>query len=121
MAYRSRSSAPWGRAASPYRPGLFIREYLEVHGEGCAADIFYELKQDLKRINQERAEIGEKPIRGGTYSSFSRRFHAFKQMGLIEPTGRSEPAIYEYLQDRQFYRLADGGGGGAWDDPTRAR
>ena len=84
-------------------------------------DVFYTLKQDLKWINQERIEIGDKPLRGCTYNSFSRYWHWFKLLGFIEPTGRSEPAIYDFLKDRQYYRLSAAGGGeeNAWNDPVR--
>jgi hypothetical protein len=32
-------SAPWGRGASEYRPGLLTKQYFGKHGEACAADI----------------------------------------------------------------------------------
>ena len=114
-------SIPWGRAASPYRPGLFTKKYFEKHGEGCAADIFYALRENLERINKERVEIGEKPIRGCTYNSYAKYFFWFKLLGLIEPTDRREPAIYDFLEERVFYRLTDKGKTEvrAWKDPVR--
>ena len=113
---------PWGRGASEYRPGIFTKRYLEEHGEACAADIFRELKEDLKRINKERVEIGDRPIRGGTYNSYAKYWHWFKLLVLIEPVDRAEPAIYGFLQERQFYRLTDRGRieVEAWQDPVRA-
>ena len=111
----------WGRGASEYRPGIFTKRYLEEHGEACAADVFHALKDDLRRINKERIEIGDRPLRGGTYNSYAKYWHWFKSLGLIEPTGETEPAIYDFLKPRQFYRLTDRGLSEveAWRDPVR--
>ena len=118
----SRISIPWGRAASEYRPGLFTKEYFIEHGEACAADIYYALSQEIERLNKERIEIGEKPFRRPNYSSFAKYFHWFKLLGLVEPVDRREPAIYDFLEERQFYRLTDKGRAevAAWQDPVRA-
>ncbi len=109
----------WGRAASEHRPGLFTKQYLMQHGEACAANIFYALRENLERINVERIEIGEKPIRGCTYNSYAKYFFWYIMMGLVEPTSRHEPAIYYFLQKRVFYRLTDKGKDEvrAWEDP----
>ena len=112
----------WGRAGSQYRPGIFIKQYFMEHGEACAADIYYALSEEIERLNAARAEIGETPFRRPNYSSFSRYFHWFLILGLIERTGRREPAIYNFLKQRQFYRLTAKGQSeeGAWQDPVRA-
>jgi len=112
----------WGRAGSAYRPGLFTKRYFEKHGEVCAADIFRALGDEIRGMNQERIEIGEKPFRRPNYSSFSRYFHWFLIMGLIERTDKREPAIYNFLQKRVFYRLTEKGKTEwrAWEDPVRA-
>jgi len=112
----------WGRGASDYRPGLFTKQYFEKHGEACAADIYYALSQEIERLNKERIEIGEKRFRRPNYSSFAKYFHWFKLLGLVEPTDRKEPAIYNFLEERQFYRLTAKGGAEeeAWQDPVRA-
>jgi hypothetical protein len=117
-----RMAGPWGRGASEYRPGLFTKRYLVEHGEGCAADIYYALSQEIERLNKERMEIGEKPLRRPNYSSFSRYFHWFLILGLIERTDKREPAIYDFLQKRLFYRLTEIGKAEAkaWGDPVRA-
>jgi hypothetical protein len=109
----------WGRGASLYRPGIFAKRYLEEHGQAYCGDIFRALKEDLERINKERVEIGDKPIRGGTYNSFAKYWHWFKLLGLIEPVDRREPAIYDFLEERVFYRLTDRGMSEvkAWEDP----
>ena len=109
----------WGRAASEHRPGLFTKQYLMEHEEACAADIFYALRENLERINKERIETGEKPIRGCTYNSYAKYFFWFVMMGLVEPTDRHEPAIYDFLEERDFYRLTDKGKAEvrAWEDP----
>jgi hypothetical protein len=115
-------TVPWGRGASEYRPGLFTRQYFVEHGEACCADAFYALKEDLEHMNKERVEIGETPIRGGTYNSFAKYWHWFKLLDLIEPVNRREPAIYDFLEKRQFYRLTNKGRAEEqiWRDPVRA-
>jgi hypothetical protein len=115
-------SVSWGRGASEYRPGLFTKQYLVNHGEACAADVYRALSEEIERLNKERIEIGEKPLRRPNYSSFSRYMHWFLILGLIERTDRREPAIYDFLQERVFYRLTDKGKTDirAWEDPVRA-
>ena len=112
----------WGRGASEYRPGLFTKQYFEKHGEACAADIYYALSLEIERLNKERIEIGERPLQRPNYSSFSRYFHWFLILRLIERTDKREPAIYDFLQKRVFYRLTDKGKveEEAWQDPVRA-
>jgi hypothetical protein len=115
-----KTGVPWGRAGSEYRPGVFIHLYLAQNGEACCADVFYALKQYLKRINTERAEVGDRPIKGCSYNSFAKYWHWYKKAGLIEPTGRTEPAVYDFLESRVFYRLSGSGDDTAWNDPVRA-
>jgi len=117
-----RITIPWGRGASEYRPGLFTKQYFVEHGEACAADIYYALSQEIERLNKERIEIGDKPFRRPNYSSFAKYFHWFKLLGLVEPIDRREPAIYGFLEERQFYRLTERGKAEekAWQDPVRA-
>ena len=112
----------WGRGASDYRPGLFTRRYFGEHGEACAADIYYALSEEIERLNTARAEIGEARFKRPNYSSFSRYFHWFLILGLIERTDRREAAIYDFLQKRVFYRLTDKGKSEvrAWGDPVGA-
>lgn len=112
----------WGRGASDYRPGLFTKRYFEEHDEACAADIYYALSQEIEHLNKERIEIGEKPFRRPNYSSFSRYFHWFLILKLIERVDRREPAIYDFLEERQFYRLTNRGKAEerAWEDPIAA-
>ena len=114
---------PWGRGASEYRPGLFTKQYFVKHGEACAADIYYALSQEIERLNKERIEIGEKPFRRLNYSSWSRYFHWLLILGLIERTDRREPAIYDFLEERVFYRLTDKGKveEEAWQGPISVR
>ena len=114
-----RITTPWGRAGSAYRPGIFIKHYLEEHGEGCVADIHHALSEEIERLNKERIEAGERPLRRPTYSSFAKYFHWFKLLGLVEPTGRTEPAVYDYLAPRVFYQLTGKGESEeqAWLDP----
>jgi len=110
---------PWGRGASEYRPGLFAKRYLVKHGAACAADIYRALSEEIERLNRERLEIGEKPFRRPNYSSFGRYFHWFLLLRLTERTDKREPAIYDFLQRRVFYRLTGKGKAEvkAWKDP----
>ena len=116
-------SAPWGRAGSLHRPGLFTKKYFVEHGEACAADIYYALSQEIERLNKERIEIGEAPFRRPNYSSFSRYFHWFLILKLIERTDKREPAIYDFLQKRVFYILTDKGRAEVrgWEDPISVK
>ena len=113
----------WGRAGSQYRPGLFTKQYFVEHGEGCCADVYYALSQEIERLNKERIEIGEKPLRRPNYSSFARYFHWFLLLGLTERIDRKEPAIYPFLQPKQYYCLTAAGSAEveAWGDPVRFR
>ena len=119
----NRIGVPWGRGASEYRPGLFTKQYFEKHEEACAADVYRALSEEIERLNAARAEIGEAPFRRPNYSSFSRYFHWFKVLGLVEPIDRREPAIYDFLEERVFYRLTDKGKveEEAWQDPISVR
>lgn len=112
----------WGRGASEYRPGIFTKRFLEEHGEACCADVFYALKEDLEHINRQRVEIGDRPIRGCSYNSYAKYWHWFKLAGLIEPTGETESAIYNFLKKRVFYTLTASGASeeAVWEDPVRA-
>ena len=92
---------PGEEAPVEYRPGLFTKQYFVEHGEACCADIYRALSEEIETLNQERIEIGEKPFRRPNYSSFSRYFHWFLILGLIERTDRREPAIYDFLQKRR--------------------
>ena len=116
-----RIAVGWGRAGSLHRPGIFTRDYLTQHAESSCADVFHALRENLEIMNRERIEIGDKPIRGCTYNSFAKYWHWFKLLGLIEPTGDTEPAIYSFLKKRVFYKLTDKGASeeAAWLDPTR--
>ena len=112
----------WGRAASDYRPGLFIQRYLQEHAEACGADIYKGLSDEIIRLNGERAKIEPPrppPLRRPNYSSFMRYFHWFKMLGLVRRTDKREPAIYDFLQGRVFYTLTPQGQAEteAWRDP----
>jgi len=118
----NRITVPWGRGASEYRPGLFTKQYFVKHGEACAADIYRALSEEIERLNQERIGIGENPLQRPNYASFSRYFHWFLILRLIRRTDKREPAIYDFLEERIFYRLTDKGRTEvrAWEDPVRA-
>ena len=101
---------------------MFTKKYFEKHGDGCCADIYYALSEEIERLNVARTEIDEAPFRRPNYSSFSRYFHWFLILGLIERTDRREPAVYDFLEKRVFYRLTNKGKGEvkAWEDPVRS-
>ena len=111
----------WGRGASEYRPGVFIKQFFLEHGEACAADIYHALSEEIERLNEERISIGEKPLKRPNYSSFARYFHWFLILELIERTDRRERAIYHFLKKRVFYTLTAKGMAqeAAWLDPVR--
>ena len=113
----------WGRGASAWRPGLLIKKHFGEHPETCCADAYYSLSQHIEELNRERVEIGEKPFRRPNYSSFSRYFHWFLILGLIERTGKEEASIYPFLEKRTFYRLTAKGKAEvtAWEDPISVR
>jgi hypothetical protein len=117
--YLPQITVPWGRAASEYRPGIFTKQYFVEHSEACCADVYYALSREIELLNAERIPIGEKPLRRPNYSSFARYFHWFLILGLIERTDRREPATYDFLKKRVFYRLTDRGVAEikAWEDP----
>jgi len=100
----------------------FTKQYFEKHGEACCADVYHGLSEEIERLNATRAEIGEAPFRSPNYSSFSRYFHWFLILGLIECTDKREPAIYDFLEKRVFYKLTGKGEAevSAWQDPVRA-
>jgi hypothetical protein len=115
-------SVPWGRAASPHRPGLFAKQYLEERSEGCVADIYRRLSDQINLLNKERILIGEKPFRRPNFGSFSRYFHWFLLLGLVERTGKKEEASYKFLKPRVFYKLTDKGRTevAAWQNPVKS-
>jgi len=48
--------------------------------------------------------------------------HWFLILGLIERIDRRQPAIYDFLQEKVFYKLSEKGETEvrAWEDPVRA-
>jgi hypothetical protein len=119
---RNGKAVPWGRASSPHRPGLFSRGYFLKHEEACAAGIYTAMSEFIEHLNGERVFLGEKPIRRPNYGSFSRYFHWFLILRLIERSGRQEPAAYPFLKKKVFYRLTEKGKSElrAWEDPVRS-
>jgi hypothetical protein len=115
-------TVPWGRSASEFRPGIFAKQYIAEHGEASASQVFSALKEALGQMNQERVEIGDKPIRGCTYNSFAKYWHWFKILGLIESTPHTAPAIYDFLVKKRFYQMTERGRNEvrAWEDPISA-
>ena len=111
-----------GGAPVNIAPACLQNSILSSHGEACAADIYRALGEEIERLNEERMGIKEKPFRRPNYASFSRYFHWFLILGLIERTDRQEPAIYDFLEKRVFYRLTRRGKSevSAWEDPVRA-
>jgi hypothetical protein len=44
-----------------------------------------------------------------TLSSFQHYFHCLEKLGLVERTGRTEPASMPHLEDKVFWRITDKG------------
>jgi len=107
-----------GRAASPIRPGLFIREQL-LEEELNPAEIHSRLRQLVRDVNQQR--LRTQRIRPPTWASFYRYFRHLVYFFLVEPTGRTEPVLIApeallhisggnvVVARRAFYRLTSGG------------
>jgi DNA-binding PadR family transcriptional regulator len=92
----------------------FIRDYLIENGEASPYDI-------LKAI---RSLAKEEKMRGVSYQSIRNCFWWLKKLGLIEPSGRTEPSEKPYLQPKVYYRLTEKGKrlppeSIAWRDPRR--
>lgn len=123
-----------GRAASPYRPGLFIKEYLVEHEEGSVSDIYKGYCGSLP-IPAPKTPFAYRRKRSPfapTYASFARYFHFFKQLGLVElvldmetgnpkaePPGDVAEALWDKIQWKHFYRLTPKGALQIemWQDP----
>lgn len=106
-----------GRALSQVRPGRFIKEYLSANSEASVAELHRAYIQALpKPPNRKR------PRFYAHYSSFSRFFHWFLALGLVERTGGARPALYAVMTDQVLFRLTVAGVADivSWDDPLRA-
>ena len=88
----------WGYGGAP-STSLFIRRYLLERGEGYAMEIWRALKR-------EREKLG---LKCGSYQSFRSNFWSVLiKLGLIEFTGREEPASRPGLKARRYYRITPG-------------
>jgi len=108
-----------GRAASPIRPGLFIREQLLMEGELNPAELHSRLRQLAREVNQRRPR--SRRIRAPTWASFYRYLKHLQYFFLVEPTGRTEPVLLApeallHIEGREvvparraFYRLTGTG------------
>lgn len=127
-----RVTRPRGRAASPVRTGLFIRQYLSEHGEAYQAEIHRALKETIKSVNEGMGRHIHPP----TYESFGKYFRQLVRLGLIELTGREEETevipelssmrkkqvgsrtTYSVVTSmRRYYRLTGKGSEADWEDP----
>lgn len=108
-----------GRAASPIRPGLFIREQLLLKEELNPAEIHSRLHDLVREINKLRQP--SQSIRAPTWASFYRYFKHLEYFRLVERTGRTESVLIApekllHISDRGvvparrvFYRLTEAG------------
>ena len=66
-------------------------------------------------------ERGGRTLEHGKSRDRRGTIQATKLLGLVEPTDRREAAIYDFLEERVFYRLTDKGRAEvrAWEDPVR--
>ena len=81
---------PRGRAASPIRPGLFIRDHL------LACDNYEDHPSNIHRAYKKAMKDAYYPkkIHAATFPSFLRYIHAMVQLDLLEFTGREGPMIF---------------------------
>ncbi|MFC1919214.1 hypothetical protein ACFLWX_00275 [Chloroflexota bacterium] len=110
-----------GRAASPIRTGLFIRNYLLLYGEGSPADMHRALKEAIREENTER--VASLYLKQPTYSSFLKYVHNLRRLGLIEFNGKEEPTIYPWLpMKKRYFSITDKGRTQLqpWTNPIRA-
>lgn len=79
-----------GRAASPIRPGLFIRDHLL----GCEG--YEDHPSNIHRAYKKAMKDAYYPkkIHAATFPSFLRYIHAMVQLDLLEFTGREGPMIF---------------------------
>ncbi len=71
-----------GRAASPIRPGLIIREFLGSNGSASISELHRYYKQLVKEVNQARPRGKElKPM---VYTSFACYLRNCARLGLVE-------------------------------------
>lgn len=125
---------PRGRGAWKIRTGLFIKEYLEKHGEAYISEIHKAYKEAWQGENAIRPKA--KRVRTCTYESFGKYFRNLVKLELVE-FSREEAMEYAppggellTIQDnrvvpsvRRYYRLTDKGQAeeDAWFDPLHYR
>lgn len=99
------------RLAGEMTYGEWLREkLLEAGSAGIVV-------ADLHKIRKEDPRVG---YRTGTYNSFARYFHWFKQLGFVE-TVRTEPSKakgngFELEKPRHYYRISSKGRRASVDD-----
>lgn len=80
-----------GRAASPFRTGWKIQQYLREHGELGIAEMHRMLKAEIREANLELAQKGQKKkYRPPHYQSFLVYVHALERAGLVEFAGEED-------------------------------
>ena len=104
--------------------GVWIRDKLLAAGAKgvVVADLHKERKQMWRELGL--------PYKGGTYHSFVKLFHWFKQLGWVEKTEKQEPSMgrgtgKELNPDvpRTYYRITPAGREASiydWSDPIRS-
>jgi len=121
-----------GRAASEIRTGVFIRDYLEEHGEACIIEVHRALKAAWAEINLKRRK--EDRYKPPIYESFAKYFRHFITLGLVEFTKEVEMEFPPeggllsirdgriVTSKRRFYRVSPKGHADAesWLDPIKA-
>ena len=79
-----------GRAATPVRPGLFIRSYLLRVAEDHPSEIHRALRDEYAK-DWNKLRPRHLQVRPPTFPSFLRYFHQLISFGLVVFTGREEP------------------------------
>ncbi len=106
--------------------GLWIRDKLLEAGDTgvTVADLH---KQRIEQSKETGGLVDTGIYKGGTYHSFARYFHWFKQLGFVESV-RTEPSETKgnglsLRSDRHYYRITDKGRRAhwlQWNDPIQA-
>lgn len=119
---------PIGRAATPTRPGLFVKDHLDKVGEDYIGSIHRSYKQTFIRLGLLTKKKGPmrppKPYRLCSYHSFNAFFAVLIRLGLVEFSreeritpgevpqfsgGKWAQVLRKDLPVRRFYRLSDAG------------
>jgi len=99
-----------GRAASPHRPGFFIRRRLIELGQATISQLHAEYLDSLPKPPGRK-----RPKHGPNFSSWQRYFHHLERAGFIEKvvdeSGKaiSVPSSVHIMKEAKLYKITDRG------------